>query len=86
MAKIKTEKNDKDTIKTVVFSIVVLILISLNLVVFINHNSGNKIVDSDIDNEYTPKNIVREVADDNVVEQSMQNNISQMGERNRWKL
>ena len=83
MAKIKTEKNDKDTIKIVVFSIVVLILISLNLVVFINHNSGNKIVDSDIDNEYTPKNIVREVADDNVVEQSMQNNISQMGERNR---
>lgn len=84
MAKMKTEKNEKDTIKNVVFSIVILVLIGLNLAVFINHNSENKKVDTNTTNtNYIPKNIVREIADDNVVEKSMQNNISQMGERNR---
>ena len=42
MAKVKTEKNDKDSIKNIVFSIVILVLIGLNLVVFINHNSEKK--------------------------------------------
>ena len=84
MAKVKTEKNDRNSIKNIVFSIVILILIGLNLVVFINHNSEKKKADANTtSNEFNPKNIVREVANDNVVEQSMQNNISQMGERNR---
>lgn len=81
MAKGKTENNNK-TIKTVLFFIVILVLISLNLVVFINEHSDKKVKIEDT-NEYVPQNIVRQIADDNTIEQSMQNNISQQGERNR---
>ena len=77
-------KNEKDnnTIKYIIFSMIILILIGLNLAVFINHNAPKKRV-VDESNGFDLKNNVREVADENTVEKSMQNNISQMGERNR---
>ena len=78
-------KNEKDnnTIKYIIFSIIILILIGLNLAVFINQHTDKKVATNDTSNGFDPKNYVREVADENTVEKSMQNNISQMGERNR---
>ena len=78
-------KNEKDnnTIKYIIFSIIISILIGLNLAVFINQHTDKKVATNDTSNGFDPKNNVREVADENTVEKSMQNNISQMGERNR---
>ena len=76
-------KKDNNTIKYIIFSIIILILIGLNLAVFINQHTDKKASTNDTSNAFDPKNIVREVASENTVEKSMQNNISQMGERNR---
>ena len=79
MANIKKENNN---IKYIIFSMIILILIGLNLAVFINHNAPKKRV-VDESNGFEPQNIGREIASENTIEKSMQNNISQMGERNR---
>ena len=64
MANIKKENN---TIKYIIFSMIILILIGLNLAVFINHNAPKKRV-VDESNGFEPQNISREIANENTIE------------------
>lgn len=73
-------KKDKDSLKNIITIIVILILVSLNISVFISHHTP-KTKKKTIINEYP--NVVETVPDDNATAQAMQNNISQMGERDR---
>ena len=75
-------KKENNTIKYIIFSMIILILIGLNLAVFINHHAPKRRV-VDESNSFKPQNLEREIASENTIEKSMQNNISQMGERNR---